>query len=322
MPRARVQPFFGWEYRPADVDDILALMQGRGQRPFLAQAAPQLLTTTVTADVWFPDAELALFAKLLATWKQLIGDCVSMGWARACQDVLLQQIWVRKRPEQFIAEVATEPIYAGSRVEVGGGRIGGDGSVGAWAAEYVTRWGVLLRQSYDAAGTRYDLSAYDPNRARSWGRSGVPDPLEPVAREHPIQRVALVQTDSELIAALTNWYPVPVCSDFGFAMRRDSDGFCARQGSWAHCMLFRGIVRLKGGRVAVLVQNSWGDYLGGPMTITLASGRRVIIPPGAFLIPLETAVSMCRQRDTFAVADAKGWRRRKLDFTKAAAAWA
>ena len=64
-----------------------------------------------------------------------IGTCVSFGTARAVEYTMLAEI-AAGEAEQF-RTVATEPIYGGSRVEVGKGKLGrGDGSVGAWAAQW------------------------------------------------------------------------------------------------------------------------------------------------------------------------------------------
>ncbi len=79
---------------------------------------------------------------------QDIGDCVSMGAAYAVDAVKAVDIYLKNDFEEWIAETATEDIYAGSRVQIGGGSIGGDGSVGAWAADYVSKYGALPRQKY------------------------------------------------------------------------------------------------------------------------------------------------------------------------------
>ena len=79
-------------------------------------------------------------------------------------------------------------IYGGCRVEVGGGRVRGDGSVGAWAAKFVREYGVVPRGVHGS----HDLTGYDERRCREFGGRGVPDDLEAVAREHPVRSVANV----------------------------------------------------------------------------------------------------------------------------------
>ena len=86
-------------------------------------------------------------------------------------------------------DLAPEVIYGGSRVEIGGGRIRGDGSIGAWAARWVRDYGVVPRGLHGS----HDLRLYDENRCRDYGRRGVPDDLEALAKEHPVRGVVNVR---------------------------------------------------------------------------------------------------------------------------------
>ena len=75
-----------------------------------------------------------------------VGSCVAFGTARAIEYTMCAEI-VAGESEQYIP-LATEPIYGGARVEVGGGSIRGDGAIGANAAAWVRDWGVLGREEY------------------------------------------------------------------------------------------------------------------------------------------------------------------------------
>lgn len=213
-------------------------------------------------------------------------------------------------------EIATEPIYAGSRVEIGGGRIRGDGSIGGWAAKYVQQYGLLQRKAYG----EYDLKTYSGQKAKQWGAPGrgVPDELEPIAKLYPVRTVSLVVTDDEAAAALYNMYPIPVCSGQGFTMSRDKYGFCDPRGSWAHCMVARGICLAKRAGnfvLAVVIQQSWGESPTGPNKVELKSGRTVELPQGCFLIEMDVFARMLRGRDSFAISDAEGFVPRMPNFT-------
>ena len=118
--------------------------------------------------------------------QQNVGCCVGCGWKHGVDALLAVQI-LAGRPATW-KPVSVEVIYGGSRVEVGGGRISGDGSVGAWAAKWVKDYGVVPMEKFPDA----DLTAFSPARAREFGRRGVPDALEPLAREHPVKGTALV----------------------------------------------------------------------------------------------------------------------------------
>lgn len=150
-------------------------------------------------------------------------------------------------------ECATESIYALSRVEVGQqhGSMQ-DGSVGAWAAKSATDFGNMSRKALEIAGLS---PVYDPQRAKKWGASGLPDSLEPIAKKHTCKVVSMVKTFKEAAASIQNLQPVAICSDQGFVMTRDNQGFCKPQGTWYHCML---LMALRWDRPGCLISQSWG----------------------------------------------------------------
>jgi hypothetical protein len=196
--------------------------------------------------------------------------------------------------------VSAECIYAGSRVEVGGGRIGGDGSVGEWAMQWVSRRGGLIAmQNYPGVA---DLSAYSASRARSWGRTGVPDALEADAKLHPVKGCALVTSAADARRAIAQGYPVAVCSNQGFTMTRDANGFCRASGSWPHCM---SIIAIRSApRPGFFILNSWGDNAHtGPVWPADA-------PPAGFWADESTVDRMLKQNDSFALSDVSGFPRR------------
>ncbi|WP_020533729.1 hypothetical protein [Flexithrix dorotheae] len=81
-------------------------------------------------------------------WQQEIGDCVSFGYALGVSTLMGVQI-AQSSEEIYPADVASEPIYGGSRIEIGQGRLGcsiddsTDGSYGVWAAKWVKDYGIL-----------------------------------------------------------------------------------------------------------------------------------------------------------------------------------
>lgn len=352
----------GWLDRPRDVAKVVAALP----YPIFSMGGPKCMGTEHRDVFFWEQGEIPLLGKLLPAHRQTIGDCVSHGWGRGCQDVVYMQAAGRLKayeettsadvPEYMTtagtfpnkkrktvgddgppvlklenirglsqlymavndirAEIATEPIYGGSRVEIGGGRIRGDGSVGGWAAKWVNQYGLLQRIVYD----EHDLRKYSGSKAKQWGapRSGVPDELEPTAKMYPVRTVSLVVTDDEAQAALYNMYPIPVCSGQGFTTKRDQYGFCDPRGSWAHCMVARGICLAKrAGKwiLAVVIQQSWGESPSGPNKVELKDGRIVELPQGCFLIEFDVFVRMLRGRDSFAVSDVEGFVPRMPNFT-------
>lgn len=307
----------GWVPKPEEVWKTVKFLEEQTDNgpALFAQAAPNLMADLDDEDpVFFWDFEEKVLGKRLNSWNQLqVGSCVAFGCGRAVQDLMLIQIAAGSH-ELFPAEVATEPIYGGSRVEVGGGQINGDGSVGAWAARWVKEWGVLLRQKYGS----YDLLKYDEARCRDYGRRGCPDPLEPEAKKHPVKSTAMVRTGDELWAALGAYKPVSVASMQGFTTTL-REGYCEPSGQWAHQMFLRArFVSPKRGK-SVVIQNSWGDgYLSGERFVDVQTKNgvmRVELPGGAFATTLATAHKMVSQEDSFAYAGLDGWKKTFVDHT-------
>lgn len=237
---------------------------------------------------------------------QAIGDCVSHGWGLGVDVLACTEIVAGER-EKWVAPAATEIIYALSRVEIGGGSIGrGDGSMGAWAADAVSKYGVLHRIPYLEG--KYDFSTYDGNVARALGmpRAGCPDALEPIAKEHPVRTVSPVKSYEEARDAIVNGYPVPVCSNYGFREQRDSEGFARPSGRWDHCMLLAAADD-EYRRPGLLCWNSWGDtWISGP--------KRHEQPDGSFWIDAEVVDAMLRQNDSFAISGYEGFKSQDLDY--------
>lgn len=225
-----------------------------------------------------------------------VGSCVGAGFKHTADVVQAVQIVAGKRADW--KPLSAEVIYGGSRVEVGGGRISGDGSVGAWAAKWVKDYGVVPMETVGGV----DLSIYSASRARDFGRRGVPDAIEKVAKEHPVKSAALVTSWADVKRAIQQGYPVAVCSDQGFRMERDSTGRCRTQGSWAHCMAIIGV--RSGANEGGFILNSWGDTAHtGPVWPEDA-------PKAGFWADASVIDRMVRQGDSFALSDMAGFPQR------------
>ncbi len=234
---------------------------------------------------------------------QEIGDCVSHGFGLGVDILTCVQIAMRLAPHRFVAEAATEIIYAGSRVECGrkyGYNFRGDGSVGVLAAAFVKEYGVLLRQRY----LDYDYTNYDGAVARTLGRTGVPNALEAYCKLHPVANVALVTTWDQLCDCIFNGYPVAICSNQGFYTRngRDKDGFLyPSRNPWYHCMLIAGIDDAYS-RPGALIINSWGsDWIWGP--------TRHDQPAGSFWAEADVVERILKQEDSIALSCYAGYPR-------------
>lgn len=299
----------GWVDNPAEVQQTMQFIASQQGMPAVFGLVGEGLDDPLddrTVCLW--EAERKVFGKLLKSWNQgQVGSCVSFGYGRGVNDLLM--IDAANGVGTFPGEVATEPIYAGSRVEIGRGQVSGDGSVGAWAAQWLTRWGVLVRGVYGAV----DLREYSEARARAWGNSGCPDDLEPIAKSHPVRTAAQVKSAREAWVALGSGYPVVPCSSQGFTTTLQG-GFCEASGIWQHCMDIRGRLTSKNRGRCFVIQNSWGNYLKGEPFVEDHTGKRIELPEGCFCADWNVVDGMLRQGDSFALSGVSGFPVKPLDW--------
>lgn len=287
---------FGWRPNPRETEKVL----NRCVHPLVSCAAPHLKDTGKGKTTLLYDYVKQVIGHWI-TNNQTIGDCVSHGHAQAIRTLACTEIAWKGESEKWLADIATEPIYAGSRVEIGGGQLGdGDGSLGAWASEWVTRNGTHNRIAYGGI----DLSNYSGSRAKEWGRArnGCPDELEPVGKDHLVKTASLVQSWEGVRDLLASGYPVTVASNQGFNSTRDSQGFCSPSGTWMHEMMFSGADD-DSSRPGALCQNSWGEnWVSGP--------TRLGQPPGSFWVDAEVVDRMVRQDDSWGLSSYVGFPKR------------
>jgi hypothetical protein len=151
------------------------------------------------------------------------GDCVAQAFGLGVDILTATEILLHKEREKWINKSSVEMIYAGSRVEIGKNKLNGKGgSLGEWAADYLQQYGVLHRVKYD----QLDLTGYDPARSRKYRDIGVPDDLEPIAKEHPVQEHSKVADFDAACDALSGGQPIVVCCTY--APVRDRNGIAQR----------------------------------------------------------------------------------------------
>lgn len=249
------------------------------------------------------------------------GSCVSFAFALGSYTG--QSVdWTQGRMARPPPEVATEPIYGGSRTAARMPPIvvnnGGDGSYGGAAARWISGkckdpslGGILYREVY--AGI--DLREYSIPRSIQWGRVGVPIDLAKKAAEHRAVAVAQVRTWEELCAAIERGSPVVLCSNVGYGRWdntmpvRDADGFLPRGKPWGHAMLCWATRHAKNGspRDGGLVQNSWSEsWCRGPKWPADQ-------PNGSFWASRENIQAALDQGDSFAIGGVDGFAWRELD---------
>jgi hypothetical protein len=289
------------EFQTGWVQDETAVAQLISELPQpFAENTPAGQVEELPESVYLWDVARRILGELLPPRNQgQVGSCVSFGTARAIEYSMLCEI-AAGEPEEF-RELATEIIYGGSRVEIGGGKLSRDGSVGAWAADWCRKYGILSRDIYG----NVDLSTYSETRCRDWGKSGIPSELEELAKAHPTKSTTLVRNWEEARRMLASGYGISVCSSQGFSMTRDGNGVCSPRGVWNHCMALAGYGVINGQQYGRL-DNSWG-----------ANAHAGPVGPGApgpegFWVSAIIVDKMLREGDSWAFSCVDGFPARKL----------
>jgi len=294
-----MQHLFGYTPDPDANEQFVASLPHQT----LATAGPDLVSDDRTVTLYQP------LLQCMREWKrgaQGIGSCVGWGWSAGVDVLAAVEVVLKREAESFGGRTLEASVYAFSRVEARGRSRAGrsDGSYGGAAAKAVRDLGTL-HYGIDYNGERFD--SYSASREKSWGDTGVPDNLEPFAKERRVKEVTLVESFDQAAKAIQNGYPVPVCSMQGFTMKRDSDGFCRASGSWAHCMLFCGV---RFDRPGLLCMNSWGNSNSGPRYPKIMPDS---IAACTFWVDADVANRMLRGRDSYAISGYEGFPPRRLD---------
>jgi hypothetical protein len=290
---------FGWKPDPDAVDRVVGQLQFKTFADTPAYQAGDDLPKEVC--LWKFHLKVAGELPRPQNQRQ-VGSCVSFGTARAIERSLASEI--ANGAAFDLRYLCEEVIYGGSRVEIGGGQIRGDGSNGSWAAKFAHDYGIIDRGVYGS----YDLTTYSESRCREWGSRGVPNDLEPEVKKYPVKEIAMVTTWDQAKRSLANGYGIAICSGQGFTMQRDSRGICRASGSWAHCMCLDGYHIEPDGTEYGHIENSWG-----PTAHTGPVGWGEPNTAG-FWASSKTIDSMLRQRDSWAFSNVRGFPPKKLDW--------
>lgn len=291
----------GWTPNPAETEKFVSSLK----YPTIADGGPKL-TVDEKKDVLLYPALLRVAPKYSRV-AQGIGSCVGHGYA-GCVDLLsAQEIVVHGEAEDWKGRALEASIYALSRVEARGKARAGlsDGSYGAAACKAIMNWGVL-HYGVDYNGQRFD--EYSAKREKQWGDTGLPDELEPFAKQRRVRETSLVRNFDEFCKAIGSGYPVSICSTQGFTFTRDKDGFVKPRSVWPHCMA--GIAKRHGKRPGGLIWNSWGpNSNSGPH---YPDNMPYPFRGSTFWVDADVLDRMFAQGDSFALSNYDGFPPRKI----------
>lgn len=197
------------------------------------------------------------FGNHLPTFEQQVGDCVAAAIRQAGARLQVADLAIRFQEEK-LKPWHVPYIYGTSRVQIGGGRLDGDGSTGAWGAAAVKQYGVLFDDDPDAP-------EYSGNVSREWGRRpGPPENFQATARTRPVGAYARINSIEELRLALLNLYPCTIASNRGFKMspvEKQGRHVFEPAGTWYHQMSL--IAWQDEPFPAAYRLNSWGPHAHG-----------------------------------------------------------
>jgi hypothetical protein len=228
-------------------------------------------------------------------YPQQVGDCVSFGAKNAIEYLMCTEILMQGDREKF-RSIFPPYLYGTGRVQVGGGRISGDGSLGSWMAEAVVKYGTI-------ASDEQGVPQYSGSVARQWGRPpGPPNQFLNVGKNHPVKSAARINNWNELVVAICNGYPCTVACNQGFSMSPGRDGFHAPSGTWAHQMCFIGVDDEHSDPYAIIL-NSWGDAHGRLKDFNTGED----LPIGVLRVRKRTVERMIAAQETFAFSNFEGF---------------
>lgn len=260
--------------------------------------------------IFLQDAEAELFGHTLPAENQRRGTCVSRGTMRAVRDAYywnLCQAEAVARP----VDLAFEPIYAGSRVQIGQGRLGrGDGSVGAWGAQFVHDFGVLERGVYGSL----DLSQPREDFAVTWGApgDGVPAEILEACRQHPVGACHFCPTVESIADAVAAGFAVAYCSNLIWG-DRDHTGMARPVSSGGHCEEVCGVFTGLKGDLCFVRQQSWGSRPGGSDLLSYAGGTKRLRQGSYGAFAEDMAKGLRGGGEAWAFGDIEPWRPRNLE---------
>jgi hypothetical protein len=291
---------FGWTPDPQAVKDTLKKLRFKSFHDTPAAKAADPLP----AEVFMWSGYQKLFGKLQPTKNQSsIGACVAFGTNWASSNTLSCAIAFGGANYEW-KDIAEEVTYGGGRQQICHQGGGGDGTNGSCCAKFVQQYGVCPREKVGG----YDLSTYSVPTCRSFGDKGAPKAIidAMAAAGNKVKDITLVKTWADAKVCLANGWGIAVCSNVGFATKRDANGIKVARGNWAHCMALVGYTTIND-RVYGYIQNSWGDEEGpvGPGS----PGK------GGFWAAASTIDRMIKTGgDSWAFSNVVGWEPQRIDW--------
>ena len=278
--------------------------------PFKIVGADNEDNTGKNIRLW--ESVLKVRGQHLRNYPQQIGDCVSFGVKNCIEYLQCVQI-ARGNLDgadddgmggtKTFRPVFPPYIYGTSRHQIGGDKIRGDGSVGAWAAEASSVYGVLNSD-------HGNCPEYSAKVASEWGRVGPPAWALEAGKRRLVKTVSPVKSARQACDSVCNGYPVSIASSFGTTAIRQQDGrqVARWNTTWYHQMCLVGYDGTSAsGKRYFYCLNSWGET-SHPSPL---QGE----PPGGFWLTWEDVEKITVQGDSWAFSSFDGFPAQAIDFS-------
>jgi len=238
---------------------------------------------------------------------QGIGDCMSWSAAHNVDVLMGVQVFLQNLSEEIVAQVCSETQYGFMRVEVYGQiNRSGDGAYGGNAAKSILKFGTLHRLEY--MNNKYDFRIYSGSRAKLYGRIGVPDDLEPIAREHIVQDTTLVKDFDTAAKFIMNGYPISNAASYNpVPNSRDKNGYGQRYSTYAHAMNYIG-VRWEPNPALLKTNTGWGPVSGEHWPDNLNQN----IKKCSWWEDADRCDKVLKENDSFVYSQYRGFKAQKL----------
>lgn len=235
---------------------------------------------------------------------QQVGDCVGFAAKNAIEYV--QLFPMTKDPESVWTPVFPPYLWGCGRLFIGNNQLGTrDGSIGAWQAKAVMKYGTIR-------SNEEDVPPYSDKVARQWGNSPGPNKkwIE-IGKKHIVKSTALVNSWQDMVQALCNGYPVTIASTVGFDMLPQKDGFHHHSTKWPHAMCIIGVDD-DGVLPHACVLNEWGDAHGEIKDFKTGQ----VWPKGTLRVRKEDILEILGEGDSFAYSAFDGFFAQEVDKDK------
>lgn len=178
---------------------------------------PQTMNVVGGRKLLLHEVVRKMLGKDTENYAQQVGDCVSFGAKNAIEYLICCEVLMGGDREKF-RNIFPPYLYGTGRVQIGGGRLRGDGSLGSWMAEAVIKYGAI-------AADEEGVPTYSGSLARKWGAPpGPPNQFLEVGKQHPVKVAAKIESWDALVAAICNGYPCTVASNQGFGTVEPKSG--------------------------------------------------------------------------------------------------